>query len=396
MTPDFIKLWFGQHLFMLNMSIFNLLPYYLELRGVGPDLYGQVAGSMGISIVICMVLFARRADIWSRKTTIGVYFIASLAGNIVALWAMSQPDPRWYFVARLLQGVFMALGFPLIFTWAVELSPPDRKHVVLAWFGIAGLLSNSLGPSLAEWVLSLQPNPNSPDAFFPVFVMSTGFQVASLFFFIWVRDTRAKRVEGEDSIGMRPLLARPHSLLLLLVTASFGGMFGIIMSFGKNYVVSVGLDYVSVLLWAYTIGAIFSRVFIQQISRYVEERHIVMLGLAGLGLTFLMLINTGAYTMLAATGFLYGLSHGVLYPTLFVRFLNFQKSSETGRAATLFQGTFSIGWGLLPLAGGTIVRLTSFNALFGMLVVLSLVGVALAVWAESAATKWKEPRGARD
>jgi len=44
LNPDYLKLWCGLLFFMLNMSAFNLLPYYLELRGASPDLYGQVAG----------------------------------------------------------------------------------------------------------------------------------------------------------------------------------------------------------------------------------------------------------------------------------------------------------------------------------------------------------------
>ena len=372
---------------MLNMSIFNLLPYYLELRGASPDLYGQVAGSMGVSNFLFLMLLGRRADLWSRKATVALYFSASLAGNAVALWAMSQPDPRWYIAARLLQGVFMGLGFPLIFSWAVELCPSDRKHVVLAWFGIAGLVSNSLGPSLAESVLALQPDPHHPDAYVPVFIMSTGFQVASLGFFMWTKNTRVVPEAGVAQAGLMPLLSRPHNLLLLLVTAIFGGLFGILMSFGKNYVVSVGLEYVSLLLWAYTIGAVFSRIFIQQISRYMTEKIMVVVSLWGLAITFACLSFSDNYPLLVFTGFLYGLVHGILYPTLFVRFLNFQKNSETGRGATLFQGTFSIGWGSLPLVGGTLVRLVGFQSLFWLLALLALAGVALAVLAERVAEK---------
>jgi hypothetical protein len=184
-----------------------------------------------------------------------------------------------------------------------------------------------------------------------------------------------------------PLLRRRESQLVLVVTVCFGGLFGVLMSFSKNYTASLGLGYVSVLLWAYTVGAVLSRVLMAAILRTVTERHMIPLGLLGLGATFLLLGGVGGYGSLGACGFLYGLSHGILFPTLFVRFLNFQRPSETGRAATLFQGSFSVGWGLIPLFGGTLVRLTNFPTFFSLLAGLAGVGILIHLAAEQAAAR---------
>lgn len=382
-NPDYIKLWFGLLFFMLNMSSFNLLPYHLELRGASPDLYGVVVGSMGLSSFFCLVLLGHKADSWSRKKTFSIYFTFAFAGNLASLWAMGQPDLNWYYAGRLLQGVFMGVGFPIVFSWTMEVSPPSMKHVVLAWFGIAGILANSLGPTLGELVLSFQPDPNHPDAYIPVFIMATAFELVSLVFFLSTRDVKPEPSKPGASRGLLPLLGRPESVLTLLVALSFGGIFGVLMSFSKNYVSSLGLEFVSVLLWSYTIGAIFSRVFIQFVARIFPRNQIAPLGLAGLGVSFLLLGLAGGYPMLGAMGFLYGLSHGILYPTLYVQFVNYQKAGEMGRAATLFQGSFSVGWGLLPMMGGTVIRIAGFPTLFSLLGALSGLGIILILNAES-------------
>ena len=376
-NPDYIKLWFGLLFFMLNMSAFNLLPYHLELRGASPDLYGSVAGSMGLSSFVFLFLLGHKADSWSRKTTFSAYFTFALAGNLLTLWAMSQPNLNWYYPPRLLQGVFMGVGFPIIFSWTMEVSPPSLKHVVLAWFGIAGILANSLGPTLGELLLSLQPDPNDPDAYFWVFLMATAFQLTSLVFFLSTRDVKPETQKAGSGGGLLPLLRKPESALTLFVALSFGGIFGVLMSFSKNYVSSLDLPFVSVLLWSYTAGAIFSRVFIQVISKRVPHSQMASLGLTGLGCSFLLLGMAESYLLLGAMGFLYGLSHGILYPTLYVQFVNFQRAGEMGRAATLFQGSFSVGWGLLPMLGGSVIRLAGFPTLFSLLGALAGLGIVI-------------------
>jgi MFS family permease len=386
LNPNYVKLWFGLLFFMLNMSAFNLLPYYLELRGASPDLYGSVAGSMGISNFLCLLLLGRQADAWSRKTTVSTYFLAAFAGNVIAIWAMGQADLRWYFAVRLLQGVFMGLGFPIVFSWTVELSPPNMRQLALAWFGIGGILANSLGPTLGELALSLQTDPNAPEAYAAVWIMATAFALLGLGFFLSTDNVQPAPPEA-GAEGLLPLLHRPESRLVLAVNLIFGGLFGVLMSFSKNYTASLGLSYVSLLLWAYTIGAVLSRVFMDLIMRRITERHLIPLGLLGVGATFFMLAAAEGYALLGAAGFVYGLSHGILFPTLYVRFLNFQRPSEIGRAATLFQGCFSIGWGLIPLGGGTLVRLTNFPSFFSLLAALAGLGILLHLRAEAAANR---------
>ena len=376
-NADYIKLWFGLMFFMLNMSIFNLLPYYLELRGASPDLYGAVAGSMGASSFICILTLGSWADHWSRKTTVTVYFIAALAGNLLTIMGGQFDDLRWFYLPRLMQGVFMGVGFPIVFSWAVEVTPPNVRHLVVAWLGIGGIFANSLGPTLAELLLSLLGGLEDPEAYVWIYVMATGFQLISLGFFLAPTNFHPRATDGQSSRGLLPLLRRRESLLVLAVACFFGGMFGILMSFGKNYTASLGLQYVSVLLWSYSIGAIVSRVFLQQIVKWMDQSQLIALGLAGMGVSFLFMGIMEGYPGVGSAGFLYGLFHGVLYPMLYVQFLGFQGPGETGRGATLFQGFFTIGWGLLPMAGGTIIRLTNFPFLFSLLSVLAGLGIIL-------------------
>lgn len=391
LNPNFIKLFVGVNCFMTSMSMFNLLPYYLELRGASPDRYGLVAGAMGVSNFVFLVLFGRHADRWSRKFTVSVYMTAAFAGNLAAIWAMHSAL-EWYIVVRALHGLYMGLGFPLVFAWAVETGPHPQRFVVLSWMGIAGIFANSMGPTLAEFVLSAQPNPRDPDAFLGVFLLALAFQVAAWLVFFTVDDRRPAPV-ASGAGGLWPLLRRPESALLLAVDFAFGGLFGSLMSFGKNYAASLALDHVSLLLWAYSAGAIASRVFIRRISSRIPEQHLAPLGLAGLAVAFMTLGLARGYGMLICAGLLYGFSHGILYPTLYVRFIDYQEPDQGGRASTLYQGSFSVGWGFFPLVGGMLIHAAGFTAYFSLLGAVAGAGILVYLLGERSRAQRRTPAG---
>ena len=362
------------------MSIFNLLPYYLELRGATPSFYGQVAGTMGISNVIALLLLGHQADRLSRKRMISLYFISAFAGNLLALWALGQPSMLWYVAVRLLHGVFAGLGIPLVFSWVVDFSPPARKQVTVAWFGIAGLLANALGPFIGELLLAAHPRPNDPSSYGVIFWLATAFEVAGFVCWLMTTDSHPAKRYGAHSQpqgGMLGMLRKRHTLLMTLTTLSFGGMLGVLLSFGKNYVSALGLRYVSVLLWANMLGAVGSRVFIQQIAALIPQKHLAPSALALMGLAFLLLSQSKGYGLLSVSGMIYGLSYGVLYAVVFATFLEAQPPSQSGQAATLFQGSFSAGWGGFPFIGGMLVRFWGFAVLFQLLGLLAFVCVYL-------------------
>ena len=170
---------------------------------------------------------------------------------------------------------------------------------------------------------------------------------------------------------MLKIMFRKETFLLLVITLCFGGMFGTYVSFGKNYAASVGLSYGSILYSTYAGGAILARFFIRPLTDHLTPSHMIPFGLAGIGVSLFLLGFSDTYTSLGIMGLLYGLSHGILYPTLVVRFIDAQRPSEIGRATIIVQGSFSGGWGLFPWLGGILVQHSSFPSLFSLLTAVS-------------------------
>jgi MFS family permease len=374
LTPNFFKLFMGAHCYMNDMSLYYLLPHFLELRGATPQVYGLAAGTSGMATVVSLLLFGRHSDRWSRKRTVLTYLLLGLVGDFVALSAVNS-SIGWYFLARILHGIAQGLGFPLVFGWAVELCPPRQRYVALSWLGISGIVSNTLGPFLSELILNASGNPRDPGAFASVFAMGIGFTVVAIAIFATVEDRRV--VGAGKAAGMTEVLRRRDAVLVLAVALLFGGMFGSLMSFGKNYTESRGLTFVSLLMVMYTFGAIVSRIFIREIAERIPQSRLTDIGLVGIAVSFGLLGFADGYWLQGLCGVIYGFSHGVLYPTLYVRFIDIGGPSRIGRSATVFQGAFSVGIGALPVVGGFLISGIGFPSFFWMLAVLALGGLWL-------------------
>ena len=379
-TIDFLKLIGALFMTMMNVSMFNLLPYFLELRGATQGFYGAVAGSLGISNVVFMFLLGNLADRWGKRRSVLLYTLPMLLGSLIAIWGQEQ-SVYWYFLCRILQGMFMGLGFPLMFAWVVALAPPQKKLEALALFGIGGLLANTLGPLLAEIILDLQPPRDRPEAYLAVWITAASLQLVGIGLLAITRNAPTEEASAGQA-HLFALMRRPFTRQMMMVTIAFGGVFGIYTSFGKNFVVSIGLNYVSVLFATYSAGAILSRLLVKPLASLTGQTNLIPLGLIGVGLTFLVLSFSSTYLELAIAGLCYGFGHGVLYPALCVRFLDMQGPADVGRATILYQGMFAAGWGLMPYLGGFILQITQFSTLFGLLVCVTAISMVQHQYAE--------------
>ncbi|MDH4120566.1 MAG: MFS transporter [Deltaproteobacteria bacterium] len=376
LSRDYLLMFAGLFAFMMNLSLFFLLPYFLELRGVSKGYYGAVAGTIGLAGMATLALAGRFGDHFRRKVSVNLLMTPGLAGSLLAWWAADQ-DPAWYFLVRACHGVSLALAFPLIFTWAVDISPSSRRTEAVAYLGIAGLIANSLGVVLGESLVAAQGLGNRPEAYRLVFLAAALLATAAQMFFLLVRSKGGKNEEAGSGGGLLELLAGTQPRLVLAVTLCFGGVFGVVTSFGKNYTMALGLTVAGTIYMAHTTGALFSRAFIRPLMHRVPPGRLIRLGLGGLGLSQLLLAGAAGYPLLAASGLVYGLSHGVLYPMLNVRFFSMFSTARLGRAAILYMGAFTAGTGLFPLLGGLLLEWSGFRVLFASAALLALVALIL-------------------
>lgn len=113
------------------------------------------------------------------------------------------------------------------------------------------------------------------------------------------------------------------------------------------------------------------------LQRFPRQR-LIALSFVGVIGSQLGLAATHSYTLLAASGLLYGISHGALFPTLMARMIDFGGEAAAGRVSVLYMGTFSLGFGLMPLLAGVALPVLGFSGVFLTTGALGCMGLVLA------------------
>ena len=383
LSSAFITLCSAFFFLLLSLGFSTLVPYYLQLRGADELLYGLSAGMHGVGGVLAMLLFSGRADQLSRRTGVLLYGAPAGVGALIMLVAV-EAHPFWYLLALGLFGLMLGAALPLMFIWAADLSPPERRTEAFAWFGIAGLIADSLGPFLGEALLLVEGPQPTPASFRLVYLAAALLLLPAAACLVLTPEGRSA-VAGSDEVesaGVRRLWSSGPVRLTLLAAVTFGGALGVMIGLGKNFVVSIGLTFVGPLLGGYTIGAIVVRVALPFVLSRFDRSRLPPLAFGGVTASMLLLAAAGGYGLLLVAGVVYGVSHGLLFPTLLSRLVDYGGLPAAGRLSTLYLGMYCLGQGVIPAIGGVILRLTSFQVLFLWMALVSLLGVVLTRRAE--------------
>ena len=101
--------------------------------------------------VVSRLLLARHLSIWPRTPLI-ICLLGCLIAGLVCLLGMPV-HPGFQIAAAVLTGAGYGLLYPVIQTWAVNLSPLEDRHAALTWFVVAYFVGIFGFPAFGGWLL---------------------------------------------------------------------------------------------------------------------------------------------------------------------------------------------------------------------------------------------------
>jgi MFS family permease len=81
--------------------------------------------------------------------------------------------------------------------------------------------------------------------------------------------------------------------------------------------------------------------------------------------------------VVVAIGAVFGLGHGMLYPTMNAWVADWSTARNIGRTQSLFSGSYSLGISGCAFLFGTVVERYGYSAMFGLASAISVVGLAV-------------------
>jgi predicted MFS family arabinose efflux permease len=344
-VPAFRALLLAQSCFGVAFSTFLILPKFLAVHlAAGPSQVGWIMATASLANVLTVRVVGSVSARYGGRRTLALASLFMAAGALG--FAFVETVGPLAFLCRALQGMGWAFMFASSGALVLALAPPGRLSQAIALHGSANLVTNAIGPALAEpgialvgpapifvaaalvsivgaWLASrinaprdsAGANPGrSPGRVSAAHPTETGAAALSTVTTASpptpgartpaAGTTAASAVPGREAV--------PVALLFLGVVVGIGC--GTMLTFHQPLALERGIERISDFLVAYTLAAVGIRLALgRQLDGAGPAR--VALGsflVYGAVVAAMVLLRPGT---LAVFGALFGLAHGLFWPS---------------------------------------------------------------------------------
>jgi len=353
----------------MSLSMFLLVPLFIKSLGGSEVTIGLVLGVGTAASVITRPLVGACLDRFGRRAVL-LWSAALNALSYVPFLVLREVGGALFLWTALHEVMWGAL-FAAYFTYAADLAPAARRAEGIAIFGVAGMLTNGLGPALGEEILRRS-------TYTVFFLVAIGFALASLgvttLVPAGVRPRTATDVVPRG--GAREVLrtiARGGLGPLLAASVLFGAGINAAFFFVAPFTRVLGLERAAPFFGAYATTSVALRVFGRRLLDRLGPHRVAMpafllfaAGLAGLA----ALPRPG---VLVLAGIAAGGGHGALFPVLNALALERTPARVHGTVVSLYTAALDLGGVVgIPLCGA-LAETYGYPTMF---IAMGLAGVA--------------------
>lgn len=359
-----------QFTYGMAFSSFFVLPKYLiEVRAASSSLVGNAHGAFALCGALAVPFVGVIADRWGRRRVLIAGLILAVITFAPVGWTAA---PGALLFLRALHGISFSMVFASGGTLAVDLAPPSRRAEAVGYFGTAMLVTNALGPLLAEWLA------RHGDWSTVFWACSLHAAVALLAALRLRAPEYARSTELSNPVPMSVPLAGAY-----LASLGLGLGVGASQTFVPAALVAEGASHVGPYFAAYTLGAVAQRTFLGFLADRMGRLSATIVSLLVYAASLVAVALSFGFWLLALA-LLVGAAHGLAYPASAALSIDCCQPEARGRVTAISTGCFNLGFAL-----GT-SGLAPFEPWLGYRGLAILGAVAVAICAGG--VQWLTPR----
>ncbi len=349
-------------------STYFLLPKYLEVE-LHADA-SQIGLYSAIAWVANVVLASFAGVLIDRRGRMPFAYFGAVAMALTGagFLAVDSLGPL-LFALRVAHGVAFTFFFVATQTLAADLAPPERLGQVLGYYGSSLVLTNAVAPAAAEWLAGRA-------GWEWVFAATAALALLSVVLLLFVREHSTHHDDGGEVPGILATFARPRFARVLLVSSLAGVAFAAAFTFHQPFALSLGIERVSDFFVAYSVTAMVVRGPLGGFMDRGGRLRVTRVSLVAYALGSLAMFELGRIGLLPP-GALFGLAHGLFYPSLNAVALEGAGPGERAKVTGLFNGAFNVGFSGGSLALGYVALDLGYVPVFGLAAVSSVLALAL-------------------
>lgn len=370
---EFLRANLGNLLILTGSVMFVLLPEYLQTQKMAKWEIGIVDGSFWFVSIFVQPWLGPRLDKDGRKIylTVGSLLMAIAATSYA--WIPAELVPM--VAARLVHGLGFACYLTASWTWVADYAPSHRVGEMFGVFGISGMLSGTIGPGAAEYMVRRL-------GYDYLFFYGAGVIFAGWLIMLTIKDRRPENIGQQKLPGFFRLLRARGMRGAVVGSVAFGVAIGAIFAFVAPYLATLKVEGVGPLFACTTLASGASRVLAGRMTDRLGPSRLVtpsllLLAIGTAGLAKVSSIRADlVIPFLVISGLAAGLGYGVVYPALNALAICRLTPAARGRGLSLVTASIDCG----STTGAALTGLVSqqfgypggFLAISGLVIILSV------------------------
>jgi MFS family permease len=348
-------------------ALFVHFPGFLEQLGATEVIIGLIVGFAAIASIVVRPWVGIAMERRGRRPLIIAGNVLNVA-TLLSYLAISRID-GWIYLIRIGHGLSEAMLFTVLFTFAADWVPPERRTQGLALFGVSGMLPIALGGLVGDAVLSRWD-------FDVFFLFATGFALVSLVLSLGLRDAPhlARQPPARRFVES---ITGVHLLPLWWITFVFSFVLTAYFTFLKTFVNETGIGSVGLFFACYAGTAIALRLTLGWVPDRVGPKRALTPAMLFLAAGLIVLAAASNSLAIALAGLLCGIGHGYTFPILHALTITRARVEERGAAMAVYTGLFDVG----TLVGGPLLGVTirwlGYDAMFITAAAFTVIGLGL-------------------
>ena len=372
-SRPFLIAWIANFLHSTGFHAFLHWPGWLEQRGETEVVIGLLVAVMSVAAIATRPFVGRVMDTRGRRVVILVGGVIHVLATLLYWGLDAIGDPSWTEIAcvRVVHGMAQAAMFSVLFTYAADIVPAERRAEGIALYGISGMIPMAVGVLLGDAVIV-------EGDYSRVFMLACGCAVAGLLVSSLLPETH----RGAPGRSFFAAARAPELRPLWFVGTAFAMGLAAYFVFLKTYLLEAPqLGSMTLFFTTYAIAAVLLRL----LFGWVPERFglvrvlIPSLLLGGAGLGVIAIATAPWHMMVAAVAC--GIGHGFAFPIISAMIVMRAQPDERGSAIALFTALFDLGVLLGGPSFGVSARYAGYPVTFALAGTICVVATAVfVVW----------------
>lgn len=352
---EFILVTLSGFIFFFNFHSFLLLPLRIKELGGSESDIGFIMGAAGFSTIFTTPAVGILIDRLGRR-----WFLA-LGGLIMALstfpFAYLNTLNFLFLLLRILHGAAFSLCFISAGTLTADVAPVQKRSQALGLFGVFTIVNYALAPFVGKRIIESY----SFHAFFlTVFI----FGFLSFLIALLIREPVKARSDMAGGKGILTTLFRRGVLVSAFTLMISGSGFIPTLTFIPVFARYMKIEAFDIFFIAYTFSALAIRIIGGWIPDRFGKKRAAMPALLFFSISVIGIGFVSDLTHFIETGILFGLSHGLVYPSIYALVIDLSPVAERGRAFAICSVAFTLGGMLGSFIYGLVAQFWGFHIMY--------------------------------